>query len=104
VNGFLEAWGNISSYSTVYGFKIRCISNSLNGSEDSVLWEVMGNFTSVLSDEGSVGKDVTDNSKRRRYASSEMSVLKGTINCFHIVHKVSYIYYCHFIPLCLELF
>jgi hypothetical protein len=63
VNGFLEAWGNISSYSIVYGFKIRCISNSLNGSEDSVLWEVMGNFVSVLSDEGSVGKDVTDNSK-----------------------------------------
>jgi len=61
VNGFLEAWGNISSYRIVYSFKIRCVSNSLNGSEDNVQWEVMGNFISALSDEGSVGKEATDN-------------------------------------------
>ena len=63
VNGILKAWGNISSYSIVYGFKIRCISNSLNGSEDNVQWEVTGNFISALSDDGSVGKDATDNSE-----------------------------------------
>jgi hypothetical protein len=62
VNDFLKAWGNISSYSIVYGFKIRRISNSLNGSEDNVQWEVMGNFISAFSD-GRVGKDATDNSE-----------------------------------------
>jgi len=52
---------NISSYSIVYGFKIRCVSNRLNGIEDNVQWEVTGSFISVLSDEGSVGKETTDN-------------------------------------------
>ena len=55
--------GNIYSYGIVYGFKIRCISNSLNGSENNVQWEVTGNFISVVSDDDSVGKDATGNSE-----------------------------------------
>ena len=63
LKGFLKSWSNISSYSIVYGFKIRCISNGFNGSEDNVQWKVIANFINALRNDGTVGKDATDNSQ-----------------------------------------
>jgi hypothetical protein len=35
----LNAWGRISSETTVAGFKKCCISNALDGTEDDFLWQ-----------------------------------------------------------------
>jgi len=33
------AWNDISSQSIIQGFKKRCMSNDMNGTEDGILWE-----------------------------------------------------------------
>jgi hypothetical protein len=53
----LKAWNNISCYRIVCGFKTVCMSNNFDGSEAIVLWEAVGNFVSVLSDDDSVEKE-----------------------------------------------